>query len=47
LVVSLAVIQLSNHNTHITDLREMCYSWHPWNVLPNSSFAAGLCIPQT
>jgi hypothetical protein len=19
------------HNTHITDVREICYSWHPWH----------------
>ena len=22
------------HNTHIRDIREVCYSWHPWHGLP-------------
>src|SRR5215471_3857220 len=27
------------HNTHIRDIREVCYSWHPWHGRPVSVHA--------
>jgi hypothetical protein len=37
------------HNTHITDVREICYSWHPWHgraVRVHASLVAELAPPR-